>query len=415
MTPLSGIRVLDFSTVFAGPHCGQLLGDYGADVIKIEPKAGDDSRNWQPLHHGQAGSGTLFFVVNRNKRSVVVDLKTKDGIAVIHRLIQNSDVVLQNFSAGVMERLGLGYPQLKAINHRLIYCSISAFGEVGPMAGARGYDPVIQAFSGMMQIPEEGGPPPTRLSIPLIDFTTGQNAFAGILAAIIQRNTSGEGAHLEVCLADSAVALQAWGLQRFWGTSGMGGTGGAGGANVSSAPAKAGGQVISDNVPYESFKASDGFVYIACGNNKLWLLFCNAVERQDLASNPAFQTNPARRENYLALMDILRPLIASQSRVHWERVFVQAGVPFAPINNLQELSVHPQIAASNIIQNYESAEFGRLNTVARAVRFNGQISAVGKPPPGLGEHTRAVLREAGYCDGDIDAHLKTGAIGAPAS
>ena len=414
MKPLCGIRVLDFSTVFAGPHCGQLLGDYGADVIKIEPKAGDDSRNWQPLHHGHAGSGTLFFVVNRNKRSVVVDLKSQDGIDIICRLVQNSDVVLQNFSAGVMDRLGLGYPQLKEINQRLIYCSISAFGEVGPMARARGYDPVIQAFSGMMQIPEEGGPPPTRLSIPLIDFTTGQNAFAGILAAIIQRNTSGEGAHLEVCLADSAVALQAWGLQRFWGTNGTNVSNGVNVVNVakvSSTPAKAAGPVISDNVPYESFKASDGFVYIACGNNKLWLLFCNAVERQDLASNPAFQTNPARRENYLALMEILRPLIASQSRAHWERVFVQAGVPFAPINNLQELSVHPQIAASNIIQEYDSAEFGKLNTVARAVRFNGQISPVGTPPPGLGEHTRAVLREAGFSDDDIDAYQRAGSIG----
>ena len=406
MKPLSGIRVLDFSTVFAGPHCGQLLGDYGADVIKIEPKAGDDSRNWQPLHHGHAGSGTLFFVVNRNKRSVVVDLKSKEGIDIICRLVKTSDVVLQNFSAGVMDRLGLGYRQLKAINQRLIYCSISAFGEVGPMAGARGYDPVIQAFSGMMQIPEEGGPPPARLSIPLIDFTTGQNAFAGILAAIIQRNASGEGACLEVCLADSAVALQAWGLQRFWGTNG---------ANATPAQVQAGGPVISDNVPYESFKASDGFVYIACGNNKLWILFCNAIERQDLAANSAFQTNPARRENYAALMDILRPLIAGKSRAHWERVFVKAGVPFAPINNLQELSVHPQVAASGIIQEYTGAQFGPLNTVARAVRFNGQIAPVGKPPPGLGEHTRAILREAGFSDAEVDGYENAGAIGLSAS
>lgn len=406
MKPLKGIRVLDFSTVFAGPHCGQLLGDYGADVVKIEPKAGDDSRNWQPLHQGRAGSGTLFFVVNRNKRSVVVDLKTKDGIDIIRRLVKTTDVVLQNFSAGVMERLGLGYAQLKAINPRLIYCSISAFGEVGPMAGARGYDPVIQAFSGMMLIPEEGGPPPARLNIPLIDFTTGQNAFAGILAAIIQRGSSGEGAHLEVCLADSAVALQAWGLQRFWGTRDAVATG---------APTKSATPVISDNVPYESFQASDGFVYIACGNNKLWTLFCAAIDRQDLARNPAFQTNPARRENYVALMEVLRPLIGSQPRAHWERVFVQAGVPFAPINNLQELSAHPQVAASNIVQEYASAQFGTLNTVARAVRFDGKVSPVGAPPPGLGEHTRVVLLEAGFSDADIDGYQQSGAIGLPAS
>ncbi len=399
MKPLNGIRVLDFSTVFAGPHCGQLLGDYGADVIKIEPKSGDDSRNWQPLHHGQAGSGTLFFVVNRNKRSVVVDLKTRDGIEIVRRLAATSDVVLQNFSAGVMDRLGLGYQQLKAENSKLVYCSISAFGEVGPMAKARGYDPVIQAFSGMMQIPEEGGPPPARLSIPLIDFTTGQNAFAGIMAAIIQRGATGKGAHLEVCLADSAVALQAWGLQRFWATDGE------------SAPVKAAGRVISDNVPYESFQASDGYVYIACGNNKLWQLFCAAVERPDLAANPAYQTNPARRENYDALMSILRPLIVGRSRAAWERAFVAAGVPFAPINTLSELWVHPQIVASNIIQEYSSPHFGTLKTVARAVRFDGHISRVGNPPPNLGEHTRDVLREIGYNDGEIDAYQAAGAVG----
>jgi crotonobetainyl-CoA:carnitine CoA-transferase CaiB-like acyl-CoA transferase len=401
MKALKGIRVLDFSTVFAGPHCGQLLGDYGADVIKIEPKAGDDSRNWQPLHQGKAGAGTLFLVVNRNKRSVVVDLKSPDGIEIIRRLVRQSDVVLQNFSAGVMDRLGLGYPQLKQDNKRLVYCSISAFGETGPMARARGYDPVIQAFSGMMQIPEEGGPPPARLSIPLIDFTTGQNAFAGILAALIQRGTTGEGTYLEVCLADSAVALQAWGLQRVWGTEGQ---------ITAAAAANTGKPVISDNVPYESFQASDGFVYIACGNNKLWQLFCGAIGRSDLPTNAAFVTNPLRRENYAALMDTLRPLIAGKTRAHWERVFVAAGVPFAPVNNLQELAVHPQTVASDIVQTYASPHFGTIKTVARAVRFAGEVAPVGTPPPALGEHTRAVLREAGYADQEIDGYQAAGVV-----
>ena len=399
MKPLNGIRVLDFSTVFAGPHCGQLLADYGADVVKIEPKSGDDSRYWQPLHHGKAGAGTLFFVVNRNKRSAVIDLKSKDGIAIVRRLVRESDVLLQNFSAGVMDRLGLGYRQLKEENSKLIYCSISAFGEVGPMARARGYDPVIQAFSGMMQIPEEGAPPPSRINMPLIDFTTGQNAFAGILAAIIHRNSTGEGTHLEVCLADSAVALQAWNLQRSWGTSYEG------------APVKAAGQAKTDNVPYESFKASDGYVYIACGNNKLWNLFCAGIDRPDLAASPAYQTNEARKENYESLMAILRPLIASRSRAEWERVFVAAGVPFSPINDLSELSVHLQVVASNIIQEYSSPHFGTLKTVARAVRFDGHISPAGNPPPALGEHTRDVLREVGYSDEEIDAYQGAGTVG----
>lgn len=397
MKPLNGIRVLDFSTVFAGPYCGQLLGDYGAEVIKLEPKAGDDSRYWQPLHEGKPGCGTLFFVVNRNKRSVVVDLKSPQGVQIIRRLARESDVVLQNFSAGVMDRLGIGYEQLKKENPRLIYCSISAFGEVGPMARARGYDPVMQAFSGMMQIPEEGAPPPTRINMPLIDFTTGQNALAGILAAIIQRGQTGEGAHLEVCLADSAVALQAWNLQRFWGTR-------------NEPVSVEQGQAKTDNVPYEAFRASDGYVYIACGNNKLWNLFCSAIEREDLAAHPDYVTNQARKDNYSALMDILRPLIASRSRAQWERAFVAAGVPFAPINDLAQLSVHPQVLASNIIQEYSSPHFGTMKTVARAVRFNGSITPVGDPPPDLGEHTRSVLREIGYSDEEIDAYQGAGVV-----
>ncbi|MGE0314362.1 MAG: CaiB/BaiF CoA transferase family protein [Lautropia sp.] len=398
MKPLDGIRVLDFSSVFAGPHCGQLLADYGADVIKVEPKLGDDARNWQPLHEGRPGSGTLFFVVNRNKRSLVIDLKNPASRGIVRRLARDCDVVLHNFSAGVMDRLGIGQEQLRSENLRLIYCSISAFGEIGPMARARGYDPVMQAFSGMMPMPEPGGTPPVRLSVPLIDFTTGQNAFAGILAAIIERGRTGKGTYLEVCLADSAVALQAWGLQRHWGTAYLGDS------------VQPMGRGIPDRVPYEAFQASDGFVYIACGNDRLWRAFCEAIARPDLAAHEDYALNPSRREHYDALMRVLRPIVASQPRSHWERVLVAAGVPCAPVNDLAGLSAHPQAAASGIIQEYDSPHYGRLKTVARAVRFDGRLDPAGRPPPALGEHTREVLREAGFSDAEIDAWCRDGVV-----
>ena len=399
MKPLAGIQVLDFSTIFAGPHCGQLLADYGADVIKIEPLKGDDSRNWQPFHTGQPGSGTLFLVVNRNKRSVAVDLKSPEGRAIVQRLVARCDVLLQNFSAGVMERLGLDYEQLKTAHPRLIYCTISAFGETGPMAHARGYDPMLQAYSGMMKIPSDGEPAPARINIPLIDFTTGQNAFSGILAAIIQRQATGRGTHIEACLADSAVALQAWGLQRIWAAE-----------NNEAPPASA--SAMSDNVPYESFQALDGWIYIACGNNKLWQQFCVAIERPDLADDPDYSLNAdRRRHHYDALMAILRPLIAARSRADWERVFLAAGVPFSPVNTIAELGRHPQTLASGIVQEYSSPEFGRVKAVARAVRFDGEVASVGLPPPALGAHTRDVLRELGLEDAEIDRLQKSRAVG----
>lgn len=402
MKPLTGTRVLDFSTIFAGPHCGQLLADYGADVVKVEPLTGDDSRNWRPFHTGQAGSGTLFLVVNRGKRSIAIDLKNPDGRALAQRLALGADVLIQNFSAGAMERLGLGHGALRAANPRLVYCTISAFGEQGPLARTRGYDPMMQAFSGMMKIPGEGEPPPARINIPLIDFTTGQNAFSGVLAALLQRERSGEGAHIEACLSDSAVSLQAWGLQRAWA------------AENTHAPA-ASARAMSDNVPYESLEAADGWVFVACGNNRLWQNFCQAIERTELASDPRFAENADRRSHYDALMAILRPLIAARTRGHWEETFARAGVPFAPVHTLAELAAHPQVLASGIVQEYDSADFGRVRTVARAVRFDGQVATVGQPPPGLGAHTRELLDELGCSPTEVDRLLAQGAVAAPAA
>lgn len=399
MKPLAGLRVLDFSTIFAGPHCGQLLADYGAEVTKIEPLGGDDSRQWQPFHTGKAGSGTLFLVVNRNKRSVAIDLKNEKGRAIARTLAERCDVLLQNFSAGAMERLGLGYTQLRGANPKLIYCTISAFGETGPLAHARGYDPMMQAFAGMMRIPKDDSePPPTRINIPLIDFTTGQNAFAGILAALLHKQQTGEGTHVEVCLADSAMALQAWGLQRAWAAE-----------NTNAPPASA--QAMSDNVPYEAMQAADGWIFIACGNNKLWQQFCQAIERSDLATHASYASNAARRAHYHELTGILRPLIAGKTRTHWEKAFLNAGVPFAPVHTLPELARHPQVRESGIVQEYTSPEFGTVPTVARAVRFNGEVAPAGAPPPSLGAHTREVLRELGFSDDEITRLRAERAIG----
>src|SRR6201996_1227267 len=307
--PLAGIRVLDFSRVLAGPLCTQSLGDLGADVIKIEPvEAGDETRGWPPLR--APGLGAVFLAVNRNKRSVAIDLKTESGLRVIRRLAEHCDVAVENFSTGVAQRLQIGAADLQAINPRLIYCTISGYGRSGPLKNAAGYDVILQAFSGMMSLTGEPGSGHIRIPISPIDHTTGVNAVSGILAALLQREKSGRGAHVEISLLDTAVSLLNYSLQSFW--------------ERGVQPRKWGSSHES-LCPYQAFEAADGPIMIGVANDNLWRKFCAVTGLNAIVDDPKFRTNADRVTHRKETLDHVQAALTQKPVAHWNEVLTGVG------------------------------------------------------------------------------------------
>jgi crotonobetainyl-CoA:carnitine CoA-transferase CaiB-like acyl-CoA transferase len=278
--PLKGLLVLDFSKILAGPLCTQYLGDMGADVIKVEPcRGGDDTRMWPPFHDGD---GTIFLSVNRNKRSLALDLKSSEGLAICRRLAERSDIVVESFGPGVADRLGIGYAALREINSRLIYCSISGYGTVGPMKDGKGYDLIAQAFTGMLAMTGEPGGPPMRSPFSPVDQGTGLHAVIGILGALLNRATTGTGVKIEASLFDSAVGFLGYFLQSYWRTG------------VDPVPPGSGHESLC---PYQAFQTSDGQLILGIANDALWQRFCVLAEKPDLADDPRFRTGADRVAN----------------------------------------------------------------------------------------------------------------------
>ena len=391
--PLAGISVLDFSKVLAGPLCAQYLGDMGADVIKIEPlEHGDDTRRWPPF---EGGEGTIFLAANRSKRSVALDLKSPDGRRIVQRLIAAADVVIESFGPGVAGRLGVDHATVQAINPRAIHCGISGYGNLGPMRESKGYDVVLQAFSGMLSITGERGGNPVRSPFSPVDQGTGLHALAGILAALFERTRTGRGRQVEVSLFDTSVGFLAYFLQSYWARG--------------TEPEKPGSGHES-LCPYEVFPTRDKPVILGVANDTLWRAFCRATGRESLAGDPRFLTNAmrvARREETVALV---RGIMAERTRDDWLRLLGEAGIPCSPVHTLGELSAHPHTAAAGMVFDYAGAGGESLRGVAQPLRLDGSRTATGRRPPALGEHTREVLRGAGYSDAEIDRFAAEGAV-----
>jgi crotonobetainyl-CoA:carnitine CoA-transferase CaiB-like acyl-CoA transferase len=380
MKPLAGIRVLDFSKTLAGPLCTQTLGDLGADIIKVEsPGLGDETRGWPPFR--RPGLGSVFLCVNRNKRSIVIDLKSDAGRALVHELAQRADVVIESFGTGVAERLGIDAATLHGLNPRLVHCSISGFGRHGPLRELGGYDVILQAFSGMMSLTGEDGGGYIRSPVSPIDQGTGTHALTGILAALIERGRTGLGTTVEVSLFETALGLLRYNLQSYW--------------EKGEQPPRCG-STHESLCPYRAFEASDGPILLGVANDKLWRKFCALAGLEHIVDHPDFRTNALRAAHRAETDEHVQAAIARHPVQFWTDELARIGVPCAAINTLKQVLEHPHTEASGLIVAYEHPHGGPVQSVGQPFVLGGQPREPGLPPPMHGEHTEDILLELGY-------------------
>ena len=384
--PLDGIRIFDLTRILAGPTCTQLLGDLGADVIKIErPDQGDDTRKWGPPYvEGADGTDTTesayYLCANRNKRSVTIDLASADGIALAKRLLAECDVLVENFKVGSLARLGLGYEQLHAEFPGLVYCSVTGFGQTGPYAKRPGYDFLAQGMGGIMSITGTPGVEPVKVGVGIADVMTGMYASTAILAALRHRDRTGEGQHIDVCLLDCQVA---WLINE--GTNYL----------VSGEVPKPLGNEHPNIVPYKVFESADGHVILACGNDRQYQDWCAVAGADDLAADPRFATNPLRLVNREALYALIPPYMARKTTEEWVAALEAVNVPCGPVNTIDKVFADPQVQARGmrIEMEHPTAGAGTVPLIANPVKLSGTPVRYRHAPPVLGQHTDEVLAE----------------------
>jgi crotonobetainyl-CoA:carnitine CoA-transferase CaiB-like acyl-CoA transferase len=379
VTPLAGLTVLDLTQNVAGPYCTQILGDLGADVVKVErPGRGDETRAWAPPMWGPEGA--LFLSFNRNKRSLALDVKAPAARAVLERLVRRSDVLVQSFRPGNAEALGFGAGQARALNPRLVYCSVTAFGSRGPLREHPGYDPMMQGYTGFMRLTGHPGQPPVRAGTSLVDMGTGMWAALAILAALAERARTGIGAEVTTALFDTALAWIPYQLMGYLGTGEVPQPQGSGAAMI---------------VPYQAFPAADGWLMITTPTDALFGRLCEALGRPELASDPRYRTNPDRVRHRATLVPELEALTQSlPSATLLERLRL-AGVTAAPVQTVDQVVSDPQTKASEMLVATPRPDIPDLATVALPVRFGDVRPAPRRPPPCVGEHTIDVLGELG--------------------
>lgn len=375
MQPLQGIRVLDLTRVLAGPYCTMVLGDLGAEVIKVESSEGDETRGWGPPFAG--GESAYYLCINRNKRGIVVDFKTAEGRDLLQRLIQQSDVLVENFRPGSLARFSLDFESASALNPRLIYCSITGFGQTGPLRDKPGYDFMIQAMGGIMSVTGEPNGEPMKTGVAVADLFAGQNAVIAILAALQARTLTGRGQHLDISLFDSQLGWLANVASNYL---------------ISGNLPKRHGNAHANIVPYQSFSASDGWFVVAVGNDRQFAKMCEVIGKSELASDARFVTNSARVQNREALLAILKPVFLTRTVNEWLDL-IGDEFPCGPINTLEQVFSNPQVAARDMLIHMQHPTIGDLPLVGSPLKFSDTPVEYKLPPPRLGEHTEEVLRE----------------------
>jgi crotonobetainyl-CoA:carnitine CoA-transferase CaiB-like acyl-CoA transferase len=371
--PLAGVKVVEFCQVAAGPFCGLLLADMGAEVIKIEPPEGDMLRQWPPIREGFSEN---FASLNRNKRSVVLDLKNPVHKAAARRLVLSADVLVENNRPGVMDRLGLGWDSFRGEKPGLVYCSISAFGQTGPRSGEGGFDVTVQAMSGIMSVTGEPGGAPVKCGVPVSDFSAGLYGAFSIVSLLRRVAGGGEGGHIDVSMLGASLGIAALQTSEYFGTG--------------RDPVKLG-SAHPRNAPYQAFRARDGHFVIAAGNNKLWEAVTRVVGRSDLLADPRFATTLSRAQNQGALKDILEGEFAREGVDHWLTAFEKAGVPRGRINSYSAILTDPQVEHMGWIEEMELPSGVKSRTFGTPVRIAGTDLRKRREPPALGADTEAVF------------------------
>ena len=373
MSSLQGIKVVEFCEIAAGPFCAMLLADMGAEVVKVERPAGDAMRMWPPVNDGYSEN---FASLNRNKRSVVLDLKTGDGVRAARSIILDGDVVVENFRPGVMARLGLDYDTMAADKPSLIYCSISAFGQSGPRSTEGGFDLTMQAMSGIMSITGEPGGRPTKCGLPLCDFVAALYGAFGVAAALREVERTGRGQHLDISMLGTALGVAALQTSEYFGTG--------------QDPRKLG-SAHPRNAPYQAFRAKDGYFGMAAGNNSLWHQVCDVVGLAELKEDARYLTPSLRARNQEALRETLEAVFETEPVAHWLSAFAAAGVPSSPINTYSQALGDPQVAHMGWVQDITLPNGKATKTFGSPLRINGRTLPIRANPPALGAHTEEVL------------------------
>ncbi len=395
--PLAGLKVIELAHIMAGPVCGLMLADMGADVIKLEKHpGGDDSRRFLPPDI--AGESAAFMMMNRNKRGIAVDLKSEDGKAVARRLLERADVVIENYRRGTMARLGLSYDSLAAANPGLIYCEISGFGRSGPYAERGGFDLIAQGMSGLMSVTGEGhGRPPVKVGAPVTDITAGILGAMGVAAAYAERLKTGRGQRVDTSLFEAGI------VHTYWASAITFATGRPPGPMGSAHPL---------NAPYQAFRTADGWITVGAANQTNWLRLVEVLGVRELAEDPRFQENADRMANLPALIDALAPHFAARPAADWLARLEAAGVPAGPVLDIAEMHRDPQTLARDMVVSVEHSRLGPVQTIGLPVKFSGTPGGVRRAAPLYGEHSREVLAEFGFAAAEIERLLAAGAVAA---